>query len=83
MKSCYFQEIDKAIGSFIKIPELRSVDMSIVIVMGHGGEEENRTYVFGTEGTKVFTSDIESMFDNYMCPNLFRKPKIFIYQTCR
>ena len=54
--------------------------MLAIAVMGHG---ENKI-IYGKDGENVnIKEDILDMFTNDNCPAMIKKPKLFIFQSCR
>ncbi|XP_012269448.2 caspase-3 [Athalia rosae] len=84
-------EIQEILKTFSQNPKLRHVSSMFVIVMSHGGQKidsDSRTtdsdsVVFGTDERTIPVSKILNLFTATSCENMCRKPKIFIFQTCR
>ncbi|XP_043269821.1 caspase Dronc isoform X2 [Venturia canescens] len=86
------QGILDAVESFSK-RNFRLVDSCFVIISAHGNGITNEKGVLDTEfkasddgehaARRVLASDIIDFFTVKNCPLLKRKPKIFIFQSCR
>lgn len=75
-------EILMAAKSFSERKELVECDCLIVTVMSHGegGNHEDNSNVFGTDGIGIPIYDI---IDHFNHESLKNKPKIFFFQACR
>ncbi len=51
----------------------------VVCILSHGDEGT----VYGTEGNQVLIEDAKKQFNNFKCPTLSGKPKIWIIQACQ
>ncbi|XP_014783598.1 caspase-2 isoform X2 [Octopus bimaculoides] len=67
------------VREFKDLPEHKNADATVVCLFSHG----TNGYIFGTDGEKVPLNDVFSLFDVDECPDLRKKPKIFIMQSCR
>ncbi|CAD6210353.1 GSCOCG00010891001-RA-CDS [Cotesia congregata] len=90
-------EIRKEIKDFSKSQKLRHVDSCFVIISAHGdstGAEENEnedsvihgvdhTGVKSTPHKEIKCKEIIQYFSAVKCPNMIRKPKVFVFQACR
>ncbi|XP_012214780.1 caspase-3 [Linepithema humile] len=86
------QEIKNTVKTFSKRDDLEKVDSCFVIITSHGTEDkENNTEIQGTDYNasgqanyeKILCTDVCDYFTVEACPQLARKPKIFIFQLCR
>ena len=50
---------------------------------GKGGNHNEGTLIFTSNGSYIPSEDILSRFNNTSCPLLKGKPKIFLFQFCR
>ena len=56
----------------------------VVCVLTHGRRVDNVDQVLGSDGEGVDRKQIVNMFANaQLCPNLYKKPNVFIFQACR
>lgn len=77
----------QAIQKFSTRSDLRRVHSMFVVIMSHGDEYvlENRseTIVCGVDSKFITDKEILSYFTATACGNMCKKPKVFIFQTCR
>ncbi|GLH07615.1 Caspase Dronc [Gryllus bimaculatus] len=73
------------IEEFAQMEEHKRAHSCVVAILSHGfsGDEPGSTDFAATDGLKLSSSWVLECFNNYNCPNLMRRPKIFIFQTCR
>nr|XP_046468654.1 caspase Dronc isoform X1 [Neodiprion pinetum] len=75
------------LSAFAMRPDLRHVHSMFLIIMSHGNEhvEDHRSesVVCGTDNKMITAFEIFEFFTTRACPNMSKKPKIFIFQTCR
>lgn len=72
------QDILKLMKNVKKKTDFTNHDAFICIFFGHG----NQNYVIGEDGFKVNLELMIGYLNNYHCPKLLKKPKIFILHTC-
>ena len=73
---------------FSKFEDNKSVDSLVVVILSHGDHDDK---VYGVDGEAtdqgfrnyITTKHLKSWFGNRLCPELSRKPKLFIIQACR
>lgn len=58
-------------------------DICFVIIMSHGTNRNNHTYVYGKDMRMIRATDIIDEFTNQRCKTFFGKPKVFLFQVCR
>lgn len=80
--------MEDEIFKFTQMSDLSSVASSFVIIMSHGSEEHidggrGQSVVWGTDGQYLKVKDILEQFTAINCPHMNKKPKIFIFQSCR
>lgn len=75
------------ISAFTQRRELRHVHSTFVIIMSHGGEHIqnncSESLVFGVDDRAIVGQEILSFFTAAACTEMCKKPKVFIFQTCR
>lgn len=54
-----------------------------LIILSHGGRENNEDVVYGTDGVGVSVYRLKSYFHTTLCPSLHEVPKIIIIEACR
>ncbi|CAI9720322.1 caspase-2-like isoform X3 [Octopus vulgaris] len=67
------------VREFKDLPDHKNADATVVCLFSHG----TNGFIYGTDGEKVSLDDVFSLFDVDECPDLRKKPKIFIMQSCR
>ena len=73
-----FQEIDSSVKAFAA--SLQTTDQcAVLVILSHGKEG----FVFGSDGNKIFISQILEHLNNVNCPKMEGKPKIIIIQACQ
>ena len=79
------QETYKELDAFTKCPDHEQSDSTVVAIMSHGkgGNHNEGTLIFTSNGAHIPSEDILSRFNNTSCPLLKGKPKIFLFQFCR
>ncbi|XP_046736521.1 caspase Dronc isoform X2 [Diprion similis] len=81
------EEMLEVISAFSKRPDLRHVSSMFLIIMSHGHEhvEDNRSesVVCGTDNKIITAFEVFNFFTTRSCPHMTKKPKVFIFQTCR
>ena len=58
----------------------RDFDAFVLILMSHGGHQDQ---IFGVDGRETTVKNLMVEFQANKCPSLSGKPKVFIIQTCR
>ena len=82
---CFIQDIREIIEEETeKTSDNEKSDCFIVFLLSHGGRDpDDRDYVLGTQGQKVYIKDeIVAPFCGDNCPSLKGKPKLFFVQAC-
>ncbi|XP_076451878.1 cell death protein 3-like isoform X2 [Babylonia areolata] len=81
------QEMLEDLQSLSEDPRLAEVDSCIVAILSHGSEGG---VIYGTDGrdgtdtlTYITVMRMRCIFSSSSCPNLSKKPKLFILQSCR
>ncbi|CAM1311703.1 Uncharacterised protein g5781 [Pycnogonum litorale] len=74
------QEIEQKSMEFAQKPEHAEADAAVVCIMSHGRRGND---FLGSDGGYVKLMEIIKLFNNYNCPFLKEKPKIFLIQACR
>lgn len=77
----------QAIQTFSQRSDLREVHSMFVIIMSHGNEfvsgNRSETIISGVDEEFVTEREILNNFTARACENMCKKPKVFIFQTCR
>jgi len=75
----------EAIELYTKFDEHQYADSTVVALMSHGkgGNHNEGTLIYTSDGRSIPSEEILSMFNNKSCPLLNGKPKIFLFQFCR
>ena len=71
------------ISSFADWSGHAAAEACFVIILSHGSRHGAKDVIYSLEGEMLATDEIEEIFSNKNCPDLVRKPKVFIYQACR
>ena len=74
-----YKQMRDDIYTFSKLTESVEPNMRILVVLSHG----DKTNVLSANGFKLPYEWITSQFNNYSCPQLRGKPKLFIFPACR
>lgn len=63
--------------------DFSNVDSMIVIILSHGGQLNNKDFIYGSDHDIIDKSDICDIFNNKNCTQLQNKPKVFFFICCR
>ena len=74
-----YREMQDDIYEFAQLKEAFDANMRILVVLSHG----DKSNVLTVDGFKLPYEWIISQFNNYNCPQLRGKPKLFIFPACR
>lgn len=77
--SWFLQEFLTFLENIIGDKEIGTFDCFIFAIFSHGEQTE----VQFVDGGKVEVEDILTKFNNFHCPSLVGKPKIFLFPFCR
>lgn len=79
------QEIRNGLKNFAEDRKFRNVNSCFVIISGHGKRStmESQTAIIDKCDDEITVGEILTYFSAKRCPTLIKKPKIFIFQTCR
>jgi caspase-8 len=72
--------IKNTFGRHSKSEELKNHDAFIGVIMSHG---ESKDLIVGTDANFVRIEQILGFYNNFHCPMLVNKPKLFFIQACR
>lgn len=75
------EDMEKAIKEFFK--NISQCDCLFLVIMSHGGLDSRGTYVYGTDGYRLYTEAIEHYATNAMSSHLHGVPKVILYNICR
>ncbi|CAH1966176.1 unnamed protein product [Acanthoscelides obtectus] len=71
------------IKNFAQDKKNKHYNVCFVIIMSHGCEINNKTIIYGIDGSFLYECKIQEEFNNEHCKLLLAKPKILIFHVCR
>ena len=74
-----YSQMIQDVERFAQLKDHIKSDMCIVVILSHGDDKN----VVATDGYKLPYADILTEFNNEKSPNLYGKPKLFIFAACR
>ena len=74
-----YEDMLDDIHEFSKLKEEFDANMRILVILSHG----DHSNVLSADGYKLPYEWIITQFNNYNCPHLRGKPKLFIFPACR
>ncbi|XP_015795119.1 caspase-7 [Tetranychus urticae] len=79
-KNLTASDIEAIFQKYSKMEELKEHDALVCVIMSHGAK---RDIIVGSDGLYVRLETLLSYFNNFNCPHLMNKPKLFFIQACR
>ncbi|XP_015782014.1 caspase-7 [Tetranychus urticae] len=79
-KNMSASDIEAVFQKYSKMEELKEHDALVCVIMSHGLKSD---LIVGSDGLYVRLETLLSYFNNFNCPYLMNKPKLFFIQACR